>query len=409
MAKDNSTFFKNKNNWSVIKDRLLSGYLPQYFQKVLMTRRPIYYIDCFAGKGKFDDGSPGSPQIALQIRDKCLGLTTFQNAKIDTCFIDLNYAEDLKTNIAGYSNINGYPKVISGRYEDEIEHLIKDKKGTNIFLYIDPYGIKALDSMLFDRFASYGFYSIEILINMNSFGFFRDACRVKRVEYQHDEALLNLDEIVEYEPTQVDASCQSEALLNRIAGGDYWHAIVKDYQIGAINGYEAEKRFSTEYKRRLRQNYKYVLDMPIRMKSGQRPKYRMIHVSNHEHGCVLMADNMASRSDELFIDIQQCGQLSLFDQNIENEIISKPEIREKMTAFLMNFSNGLTVDKLLASFYTEHGVLCKSGVIKSIWKDMEDSGEIQVTREPKLTEGNHPSRTFTESKKQRVTIRSKLL
>ena len=25
--------------------------LTQYFQKVLFTHRPIYYVDCFAGKG----------------------------------------------------------------------------------------------------------------------------------------------------------------------------------------------------------------------------------------------------------------------------------------------------------------------------------------------------------------------
>lgn len=136
MAKDNSTFFKSKNSWSIIKDNLLSGYLPQYFQKVLMTHRPIYYVDCFAGKGRFDDGSPGSPRIALQIRDECLGRTASQSGQIDTCFIDLNYAADLNKNIAEYRNLNGHPAVISGRYEDEIERLLASKRGYNVFLYI---------------------------------------------------------------------------------------------------------------------------------------------------------------------------------------------------------------------------------------------------------------------------------
>ncbi|MHB1417977.1 MAG: three-Cys-motif partner protein TcmP [Bacillota bacterium] len=405
MAKNNRTFFKSKNTWSVIKDQLLGCYLPQYFQKVLMTRRPIYYVDCFAGKGKFDDGSLGSPCIALQIRDECMSRTSLQNGKIDTCFIDLNYAAELNANIAEYRNENGYPEVISGRYEDEIERLLASKRGVNVFLYIDPYGIKALDSGLFDKFATYGFKSIEMLINMNSFGFFRDACRVLRVDYQNDEALRDLEDIVEYDPTEVDDSHQSEALLNSIAGGDYWQAIVKDYQAGKINGYQAERRLSTKYKQRLRQKYTYVLDMPIRMKPGQRPKYRMIHVSNHEQGCILMADNMASRSDELFIDIQQKGQLSLLDQNLENEVINEQEIREKMANYLKIFPNGITADKLLASFFTEYGVSCKSGTIKNMWKAMEDGNEITVERDPALTAGNRPSRTFTESKQQRVSIR----
>ena len=68
MAKDNSRFFEKKQAWSRVKDRLLLSYLPQYFQKVLKTRRPIFYVDCFAGKGRSDDGEPGSPCIALDIR-----------------------------------------------------------------------------------------------------------------------------------------------------------------------------------------------------------------------------------------------------------------------------------------------------------------------------------------------------
>ncbi len=41
-----------------------------------MTGRPIYYVDCFAGKGKFEDGNDGFPLIALKIRDKCLERTS---------------------------------------------------------------------------------------------------------------------------------------------------------------------------------------------------------------------------------------------------------------------------------------------------------------------------------------------
>lgn len=61
MAKNQRDFFKKKNEWSEIKDTLLRCYLPQYFQKLLVSGKPIFYIDCFAGKGKFDDGNDGSP------------------------------------------------------------------------------------------------------------------------------------------------------------------------------------------------------------------------------------------------------------------------------------------------------------------------------------------------------------
>ena len=35
----------------------------------------LVYVDCFAGKGKFEDGNDGSPLIALKIISECLDST----------------------------------------------------------------------------------------------------------------------------------------------------------------------------------------------------------------------------------------------------------------------------------------------------------------------------------------------
>lgn len=298
MSKDNSDFFKVKNNWSLIKDKLLGCYLTPYMQKILATNKKICYVDCFSGKGKFEDNQPGSPLIALQIRDDCLGKTRMKINKrqaIDMTFIDLNYASDLETNLAMYDNCYGKPNIVSGKYEEKIIDILKDRRGQNVFLYIDPYGIRALDTALFDQFQTMGFNTFEMLINFNSFGFFRDACRVMSVDYKNDKALQGLEDLVEYDPSSVTNSDKPAEMLTSIAGGDYWKAIVMDYKASRIDGYKAEQRLSTEYKQRLKQRYKYVLDMPIRLKSGSRPKYRMIHVCDHEDGCFLMAQNMQNR------------------------------------------------------------------------------------------------------------------
>lgn len=70
----------------------------------------------------------------------------------------------------------------------------------------------------------------------------------------------------------MDKSSQSINELNAIAGGDYWQDIINQYKAGTIDGYEAEARFSEQYCQRLRQSYKYVLNMPLRIKKDQRPK-----------------------------------------------------------------------------------------------------------------------------------------
>jgi len=407
MPKDNTGFFLKKSTWSIVKDQLLEGYLPQYFQKVLATHRPVFYVDCFAGKGKFEDGKDGSPRIALKVRDDCLRHTTFSDGKIDMCFIELNHAKELQQNISDYHQ-NGSPMVISGKYEEQIVGLLTSKKHYNVFLYIDPYGIKALDYRLFNKFSSFGFGSIEMLINVNTFGFFRDACRVLRVDkVQLDEAFSDLDDfIVEYAPTKVDDSEHSKTLLSEIAGGDYWVDIVREYQENRIDGYQAEMRFSTEYKQQLKRIFKYVLDIPIRIKPNQCPKYRMVHVSNHEDGCILMANNMAARKDELFIDIQNKGQLSFLIQTSENEIIGIEEIYCKVEAYLQNNKENIRLNALLASFFTDCGVICKSGDLIEILRMMERSGKIQVNRYPSTTEKTgKPSTFFSERNGKSVIIR----
>jgi len=414
MPKDNKNFFKVKKEWSEIKDSLLGCYLPQYFQKVLWKREPILYVDCFAGKGKFEDGKDGSPRIALQIKDKSLEQTKVANPqKISTCFIDLNYAADLTVNISDLQS-NGVPHIISGKFEEEIEKLLSDKQGYNVFLYIDPYGYQALDSLLFDKFPQMGLSSIELLINMNSFGLFRDACRVMKVTRQKtDEAFSNLDDIVEYDPAQVDSSAKSEDLLTNVCGGDYWKEIVNNYNAGKITGYQAEDQFSVNYRKRLRKNYNFVLDMPIRIKEGGQPKYRMVHATNHEDGCFLMAQNMQTRRKELFTNVQQHGveQMTFWDlntsmtKNIDNQYITIDEIKIKLCEHLKKCDDKIHLRKLLTTFVNDYGLLCEFKIIYNLLDALQDEKKIIIDRNPANKANGQPTTFWEENHDHQIVIR----
>ncbi len=413
MSKDNSNFFKKKNEWSVIKDKLLGCYLTPYFQKVLRTGKPICYVDCFAGKGMFDDGTEGSPLIALKTRESCLQLTKIRDKQgaIKTRFIELNHASDLSKNVEAAHPSYDEPVIIPGAYEDNIEKILSQERGSNVFLYIDPYGIKALDASLFRKFKTMGFNSFEMLINFNSFGFFRDACRVLNVDYHADEALQGLDDLVEYEPTLVSADKESEDLLTAVAGGDYWKAIVLDYKTGKLDGYQAEQRLSTEYKQHLKKDYGYVLDMPIRLKAGQRPKYRMIHVCDHEDGCFLMAQNMQKRKDELFISIQQENQLSIFDvapdysSTVEGELLSRDQIAEMVSECMEAFPGEVNITKFVATFVNQYGLVCEFKMIYDILTEMQTKKKIEIRRNPSHRSNNQPSTFWEENKDHSVIIR----
>lgn len=413
MSKDNSKFFEHKSDWSRIKDTLLKCYLTPYLQKVLMTGQQICYIDCFAGKGRFDDGFPGSPLIALEIRDTCLRQSSISR-KFDAIrmgFIELNHSQELERNIGNdYSNY-GTPVVMAGKFEDLIFKCLQNKQGKNVFLYIDPYGIKALDMSLFQQFANMGFSTFEMLINFNSFGLFRNACVALNVNYKTDKTMPDLNDLVEYETTQADSTPQSIELINRIAGGDYWRNIVLDYKNGTINGYEAEQRLSNEYKQQLKKLFTYVLDMPIRLKEGQRPKYRMIHVCDHEDGCFLMAQNMQKRTKELYTNIQQKGQLDFFDlmddmtTSSEGEYLTKSEISNMLRGTFEKYEdNGIRITQLLTHFVNDYGLICDFKFIYGILEDWEKSRYARLVRDPALTMKWQPSRFWEESKGHTLTI-----
>lgn len=398
MAKKNDDFFLEKKAWSVVKDELLGCYFKPYVSKILHTYKPLVYVDCFAGKGKFDDGNQGSPLIALDVISQCQANTTATGTSIEATFIDLNYAADLQENLKDYP----WVKIISGKYEDNIRGILKNKSGCNVFLYIDPYGIKALQCSLFDDFARGRFNSIELLINMNSFGFIREACHAMGTTFDDKEIF---DDLVEYEPTKMDASDKSIKELNEIAGGNYWQPIIASYKKHEINGYDAESQFAEQYCIRLMQSYTYVLNMPLRIKRNQRPKYRLIYATNHRDGCLLMVDNICSRWQALQ-EIQSGGQLQLWEENYDNQVVDDDDIEKKTIEHFSQCDNWTSLHEALAVFFMKHGPICSTGTVKNILKKLEKDGRLHVLRNPDISEKTKKPTTFmTENSKQSVSVR----
>lgn len=329
--------------------------------------------------------------------------TRAERGYIKPYFIDLNYADDLKRNLTTY-NVP-IQNIISGRYEQEIKKILSGNEGSNLFLYIDPYGIKALNHRFFDEFAlPKRFYSVELLINLNSYGFIREGCRVLGVNFG-DETVL--EDLVEYESTKLEQNDKSITLLNEIAGGEYWQDIIHKKNQKLIDTKEAEKMFADMYCKRLKQNYRYVLNMPLRIKKGQAPKYRMVHATNHIEGCLLMVNNICNRW-QLMKDIQTCGQMSLFSEDVDNNIIDELELKEKVVRHMQKYFQFERLNDILADFFMINGPICTTGNVKEIYKSLEKEGKIIVERIPPLTEiFGKPSKFFADEKGRITKLRWK--
>lgn len=402
MSSSSDDFFKNKRPWSVTKDELLRCYLLAYFVKIFATRKEVVYVDCFAGRGTFEDGQKGSPLIAFEVyTEACSKSKTPQIVYWKFIEAKRKLYKELNSAVAQIENC----ETINGRFEDKIVPIIKAvSHKQNVFLYVDPYGTRAMIFDVFAQIAQSTYNSLELLINFNSFGFIRDACSALAVDSDLEEGFFN--DLEESDPTEIDHSNNSVSLLNAIANGDYWIDIINRNRKpnGKCNGIAAEKEFMEEYRKQLSSLFRYVLDMPILLKDGGRPVYRMIHLTNHCDGCILMAENMLTRSKVHVLEVQRKGQVDLFsgtDQDLEGNFVNYSEVYAQLEALLSDYDKEMTLSDILADFYTRYGALCKIKPLKDILLEMEKSGHIVITR----YENGHKIEKNTMSQKNGIIIK----
>ena len=144
--------------------------------------------------------------------------------------------------------------------------------------------------------------------------------------------------------------------------------------------------------------------MPLRIKKGQRPKYRLIHTTNHRDGCLLMVDNICNRWEALQ-EIQTGGQMSFFEEDCNNEIVNKEDIQRKIKEFFPLFSNYVSLYDALAMFFVKYGPICSTGDVKRIIKKFESEKKIMIHRNPSSTSKGKPTTFMSEEKGQTVLVR----
>ena len=174
MSKDNKDFFQEKKEWSRTKDALLGSYLKPYLAKILSSGHPLVYIDSFAGAGKYGDSTNGSPLIALDTVNSVLKITKTLGASklIELIFVEKLHYEELCNNVNQYVRLNGgiSPTTIQGCHEEQLLKLLENKRNYNVFLYIDPFGVKQLDFSLCENLSKLGFGSVELLVHTDFLG-----------------------------------------------------------------------------------------------------------------------------------------------------------------------------------------------------------------------------------------------
>lgn len=374
-------FFEKPNEWSLVKNDLLKYYLHLYFTKIFQTRIPINYIDCFAGAGLFDNGEYGSPNIALS-EIKTTKEISKNNPDVYCYFIENTFYKELENNII--KNVCN-TKVYNTDYKTSIFSILETCKDENVFIYIDPFGPTDLHYDSIAKICENSYNSIELLINFSPNGFLREGCRLIKIPLEdiHDD---NIE--IDY---SINSRIPNSILnMNRVANGDYWQDILHEYYKDKQNNIksnlflEAENKFMKEYCNQLRKIFKYVINIPIKIKTGNISKYHMVFTTNNHHGYIEMAHNMYKRWENI-CEKERGGQISLFDYekiNIDGGFLSE-NIRVNLLKYITKSPRPYY--EILCEYIKNNGIFFNLSKINTEMKIMENENIVQITRFPSIT------------------------
>ena len=158
-------FFAKKREWSKYKDMILGYYLTPYLLKVCSLRRPVVVVDCFAGPGRFDDGTEGSPRIIAQ----AIKVWADRGKDVKALFVEENKSlfGQLENNIQEFGPLC---HAVHGTFEDSVMEIRKLARTHTVLVYVDPYGLKPLKFSLLSSIYQHltTGSSVEVLMNFNS-------------------------------------------------------------------------------------------------------------------------------------------------------------------------------------------------------------------------------------------------
>jgi three-Cys-motif partner protein len=312
-------FFSAKRAWSKEKDQLLDYYLKPYLAKVATLGPPILIIDCFAGPGRFEDDTDGSPMIiAKHIREAIQ-----RGANVQGLFVEKNpiHHAQLETNLRSA----GIPhRALLGSFRDYADEFATYSKNHSILFYVDPFKPSDLHADdLEDAFQQVrNGRSVEALITFMSTGFVRAASGAfgawKASVPEGSRKAENL--LVKQWVAQPEVQ-----RWNDVAGGTHWQSILFDQHLE-----QSEKidRVAAGYSSSFREKwFTHVINFPIKENyRDPQPKYHMVFASRHPDAVILMNDAMV-KGRRIFL-AKEFEEGQLFDNTPKKEVADPRQLEE---------------------------------------------------------------------------------
>ncbi len=302
--------------WSRWKHILLLEYL-KIMPAVLRVWEVIYYVDGFAGPGRYtDDEIDGSPLLAAQ-HARMLASTAEYSLQCINVESDAKVFQNLQTSLAGFGDHTVNFSGEFGQYVPEILRIVGDKP---TLFFLDPIGVKGLEwSALLPVFRRES--TTELLVRF-------DAQTAMRL---------------------TGSGAGLHKTFNSILGeenSDYW----RDYVANCEDGSQAKRDCLTKaYEDKLAVYFPYVGRIPIKS-SDDSLKYYLLFATRSLKGMQVMNDvcfkvqDLRDRTLDEERRIQNIPQqMTMFQPSEEDKALQELEILK--SAALDALGNGETIKR----------------------------------------------------------------
>jgi three-Cys-motif partner protein len=266
-------FHQARKTWSRIKHSILGRYLSLLLGKLGRPGELLYYVDGFAGQGRYENGEDGSPLIAAK-----LAANPVQTSRRDVLrCINVEEKPDTYANLVEATRSyveKGIVTNLLGTFEDHLPASLKLVKSYPTFLFIDPFGTESAEISTLQTIARRR-GKTEVLVRY-------DDTRVKRLLAWARNNWTGLEErhrktaeAFFARVSELTTDAAAEAFLNDDPAA----------QQALITGY------IDEVKRR--NIFRFGIHYPVRNPATGGHHYYLAHFSNHEDGYCYMANFMA--------------------------------------------------------------------------------------------------------------------
>jgi three-Cys-motif partner protein len=244
-------FWEQQRLPGVFKHDLLRRYLPRFAGKTGSRAPGVVYLDGYAGRGRYQDGSPASAERILQIAEQ----QGAQGINYRLFFFESN-PESFATldGVVGEYGARGIQaqaddcEVIGG-----LDQVVDAARGKPLFLFLDPCGLGI---------------PFPILT--------RTLSGPRAVKWPPTEVLLNfsLDAVRRIAGHVVSATPTEKSMLrlDAVLGGDWWRDLVQQ----GVNDQAVDEIVRGFMERLGRATGMRILAIPVRRHPAQKPVYFLV-------------------------------------------------------------------------------------------------------------------------------------